>query len=267
MSDKLTLVVDCGGTNIKAGLVDGAGRLVGASKRVSTPYPLSPQKLVDTIEQLKKDFPKADRATVGMPGMIRHGVVVHTPHYITKAGPFTEIDEDLKQQWAGFDMQKALAHQLNIPVKVLNDAEIHGYGVIKGKGLELVLTLGTGLGTAWYDNGVLAPHLEISHAPVRIGTATPGGPRKETLTYDKFIGNAVLKRIGKGHWSQRVATVVDHLRPVFWWDHLYLGGGNALNIAPLTAKNLGADVTIVPNESALIGGAKIWELDPTENPS
>ena len=261
MGGQLTLVVDCGGTGIKAGLVTESGALIGESVRFPTPYPLSPEGIIAVIAGIYDKNPGADRVTVGMPGMIRHGIVVYTPHYITESGPFTAINPQLAQQWDNFDMQAYLANQLGVPVRVLNDAEIHGYGVITGKGLELVLTLGTGLGTAWYDNGKLAPHLEISHAPVRIGTAIPGGGRRDTVTYDTYIGDTMLKQLGAGHWSERVAAVVNSLRPVFWWDHLYLGGGNAANISELTAAAFGDDISIVPNESALIGGAKLWQLN------
>lgn len=268
MGELLTLVVDCGGTGIKAGLVAGDGRLVGEPVRFPTPYPLSPELLISIIAQLvagglSPELPAIARVSVGLPGMIRHGVVVHTPHYITEAGPHTAIVPDLLAEWAGFDLQSALTQRLGLPVRVLNDAELHGYGVIKGQGLELVLTLGTGLGSAWYDDGALAPHLEISHAPVRLGTALPGGDRKDTVTYDTFIGDAELRQLGVGHWSDRVAAAIASLRPVFWWDRLYLGGGNAGRIAELVASHLGEDVTIVPNESALIGGAKVWDIGGT----
>jgi len=258
MAELLTLVVDCGGLGIKAGVVDAGGNLVGDSIRVPTPYPFSPADLVELIAGFVRDYPQVERVSVGMPGMIRHGVVVYTPHYITKNGPFTEINSELKKQWAGFAIQTALVQRINKPVRVLNDAELHGYGVIKGEGLELVLTLGTGLGTAWYDNGVLAPHLEISHAPIRIGTAQPGAERKETITFDRYIGDAELKQLGAGHWSERVYAAIESLRPVFLWDKLYLGGGNAANIAPYILKAFSEDIEIVPNESALIGGAMLW---------
>ena len=102
---------------------------------------------------------------------------------------------------------------------MLNDAEVHGAGVISGTGIELVLTLGTGLGTALFDGGVLAPHLELSHAPVRWGT-----------TYDAYIGQVERARLGDALWSRRVRRVVEGLRPVFVWDRLYLGGGNARQV-------------------------------------
>jgi polyphosphate glucokinase len=132
--EQLTLSVDCGGLGIKASVLDSAGTMRIPAIRVPTPYPLSPRRLVETIADLGKSLPKADRATVGMPGMIRHGVVVATPHYINVAGPLTRLDPALKVAWDGFDMRQALTDALKIPTLVLNDAEVHGAGVVAGSG-------------------------------------------------------------------------------------------------------------------------------------
>lgn len=247
--ENLTLSVDCGGGGIKAAVLDDAGTAHAPAVRVPTPYPLPPEALVDCIAALAHDLPQATRATVGMPGMIRHGVVIHTPHYITRSGPRSRVDPELVERWAGFDMHAALSAHLAVPTMVLNDAEVHGAGVIAGTGLELVLTLGTGLGSAHFDGGRIAPHLELSHAPVRRGT-----------TYDEYIGEPERRRLGDGLWSRRVARVVDGLRPVFLWDRLYLGGGNSRRITAVVLDRLGDDVVVVPNSAALVGGARAWGL-------
>lgn len=217
--------------------------------RVPTPYPLSTELFVQTLVDLAAELPKADRATVGMPGMIRHGVVITTPHYVTKSGPRTRVLPELVEQWEGFDVKAALEAAFGIPTRVLNDAEVHAAGVIAGQGLELVLTLGTGLGCAIYDGGHLAPHLEMSQAPVRWG-----------LSYDTYIGEHERRRLGDALWSRRIARVVEGLRPVFMWDRLYIGGGNSRHITPVVLSKLGDDVVIVPNTAAMVGGARAWLL-------
>jgi polyphosphate glucokinase len=245
----MTLAVDCGGTGIKASVLDAAGTLHAKPLRVPTPYPLTTARFLDTIADLASGLPHADRATVGVPGMIRHGVVIVTPHYVTESGPRSKVVPSLAEQWQGFDASAALAHRLGVPTLVLNDAEVHGAGVVIGAGLELVLTLGTGLGCALFDGGRLAPHLELSQAPVRWG-----------LSYDTYIGDRERKRLGPAFWARRVRRVVDALRPVFVWDRLYIGGGNARVLTPDIVAGLGDDVVIVPNTAGIVGGVRAWEI-------
>jgi polyphosphate glucokinase len=110
----------------------------------------------------------------------------------------------------------------------------------------VVFTLGTGLGCAVYDHGRLAPHLELSHAPVRKGR-----------TYDAWMGKAAMKRLGPRKWSRRIVAMVDGLRPVFQWDRLFVGGGNAKKLS----ESLGDDVTIVANLAGILGAVRVWDLD------
>jgi polyphosphate glucokinase len=249
MEPVTTLTVDCGGTGIKASVLDEAGTMRAPTITVPTPYPLPPQRLIETVQELASRLPPANRMTLGMPGMLRRGVVIATPHYITVRGPRTPIAPDLAAVWPGMDIQSALANACDMPVLVLNDAEVHGAGVIAGSGLELVLTFGTGLGSAHFDGGRLAPHLELSHAPVARG-----------VTYDDYIGEAERRRLGNTVWSRRVRKVVDGFRPVFHWDRLYLGGGNSRRITPTVLERLGDDVVVVPNTAGILGGVRAWQL-------
>ena len=245
-----TLAIDCGGGGIKGAVLDESGTARANAVRVPTPYPLPTSLFVQTLTDLAGQLPPADRATVGLPGMIRHGVVVTTPHYVTKSGPRSRVLPELVEQWDGFDAQAAIGAALGIPTRVLNDAEVHAAGVVAGQGLEVVLTLGTGLGCAVFDGGRLAPHIEMSRAPVKAG-----------VSYDTYIGEHERRRLGDALWSRRVARIIDLLRPVFVWDRVYVGGGNSRHITPSTLSRLGDDVVIVPNAAALVGGARIWLLD------
>ena len=244
-----TLAVDCGGGGIKASVLDAAGTMHAQPVRAATPYPLPPERLVDTIAALADQLPPADRATVGMPGMIRHGVVVATPHYVTRSGPRTRVLPELVTMWAGCDLQQALSDRLEMPVLLLNDAEVHGAGVVAGAGLEMVLTLGTGLGNAIFDGGHLAPHAELSRGLARWG-----------LSYDEYIGEHERLRLGDAMWSRRVRQIVESLRPVYLWDRLYIGGGNSRRITPQVLARLGDEVVIVPNDAGIIGGVRAWSL-------
>lgn len=244
-----TLAVDCGGGGIKASVLDAAGTMLAQPVRTVTPYPLAPERLLEVIEDLAQQLPEAGRITIGMPGMIRHGVVVQTPHYVTRSGPRTRVIPDLVEAWSGFDMRHAIEHRLKLPARVLNDAEVHGAGVIIGTGLELMLTFGTGLGNALYDGGVLAPHLELSQAQMRWG-----------LSYDEYIGEHERLRLGDAMWSRRVRRVIDALRPVYLWDRVYVGGGNSRRLVPTVLGKLGDDVVVVPNSAGIVGGVRVWSL-------
>ena len=248
--ERLTLSIDCGGLYIKSCVLDDSGTMHSKPNRMETPYPLSPERFLLTISEIAASLPSAYRATIGMPGMVRHGVVISTPHYMTKGGPRTRIDPELKEAWTGFDAQDAISKRLNMPTRVLNDAEVHGAGIISGSGYEVVITLGTGLGFAIFYGGVLSPHFEFSHATVRRGT-----------TYDTWIGEHERRRLGNTFWSRRIRTLVEELRPVFYWDRLYIGGGNARCIRQTDLDRMGDDVVIVPNSAGVAGGVRAWTLE------
>ena len=245
-----TLSIDCGGLYLKSCVLDEQGTIHAKPNRISTPYPLSPQRFVETMKEIQGNLPAAQRATVGMPGMIRNGVVVAIPHYVNVSGPRTRLDPELKEQWYGFDVQSALTQELGVPTKVLNDAEVHGAGVVSGSGYEVVITLGTGLGFAVFHGGKVAPHFELSHATTRRNT-----------TFDEWIGDHQRKILGNTFWSRRIRLMVEELRPVFLWDRLYIGGGNAHNILQRDIQLMGEDVVIVPNTAGVAGGVRAWQLE------
>ena len=244
-----TLSVDCGGTGIKASVLSDAGKVLIEYPYLKTPYPLSPNRLISIIEEFVKTGPKINRVTVGLPGMIRDGKVVVIPHYINAGGPRTVVDQGLKNKWFGFDMQQALKKKLKLPVLVLNDAEVHAAAVVTGVGLETVLTFGTGLGCAMFNDGKIAPHLELSHATIRYGK-----------TIDAWIGEISRRRMGNQLWSRRVKALIEELYPMILWDKLYIGGGNAQRISRTALKSFDYKVKIIPNSAGVAGGVKAWDL-------
>jgi polyphosphate glucokinase len=235
MADPQTLAVDIGGTGVKLALLDSKGRILGETIRVPTPMPpVAPELLADTIDTAAKMLGPFDRASVGFPGMVRNGRVLTAPHLGTEV-------------WAGFDFQEALSERWKKPVRVMNDADVQGFGAINGRGVEMVLTLGTGAGTALFENGRILPHLELAHHPVR-----------GNKTYDEYVGKAALDRKGAKKWNKRVERVIGILRRLVNFDHLYIGGGNAKHIS----FTLPHDVTIVPNSDGLTGGIALWRDEP-----
>jgi polyphosphate glucokinase len=243
----LTLAVDIGGTGLKASVLDADGAMAADRVKVATTYPLPPEKLVASLHNLIGPLPKAERASVGFPGMVRDGKVLSAPHFSTEHGPGSDIDDGLLEAWSGFDLATTLARSFGVPTKVANDADIQGAAVVSGEGLELVITLGTGFGTGLFYQGQLMPHLEIAHQPFRKGE-----------TYNDQLGEATRKDIGEDRWNKRVFKAIGNLRAMTFFDHLYIGGGNSRRIV---RDRLDDDVTIIDNSAGILGGIKLWEAD------
>ncbi len=235
MNQPRTLAIDIGGSGIKAALLDTDGNMIGDRQRVPTPpKPVAPEALVSAIDKAASPLGDFERVSVGFPGYVRDGRVLTAPNLGSEV-------------LAGFDLQSELARHWGKPVRVLNDADVQGFGAIQGHGVEMVLTLGTGAGTAIFRDGEIMPHLELAHHPV-----------SGNKTYDEYIGNAARAKKGRKAWNKRVARVIEILRAVVRFDHLYLGGGNAKAIDfPLPP-----DVTIVPNTDGLTGGIRLWREEP-----
>lgn len=239
-----TLAVDIGGTGLKASVLDAGGAMVADRVKIPTPYPLPPDKLVASLTKLVAPLPAAERASVGFPGMVRGGVVLSAPHFTTVSGPGSDIDHHLVKRWERFDLAAALSREFGIPTKAANDADIQGAAVIRGDGLELVVTLGTGFGTGLFYNGELLPHLEIAHQPFRKGE-----------DYDEQLGEVTRKEIGETRWNKRVMKAIDNMRALTQFDHLYIGGGNSRRVL---RRHLPDDVTVVDNTAGILGGIRLW---------
>jgi polyphosphate glucokinase len=239
-----TLAIDVGGTGLKAALLDQDGAMIGERVRVATPYPCPPPALVKALRALVNQLPPADRVSAGFPGMVRSGVVVEVPALsrVSMGGP---RDDDLARAWSGFNLESALAAAFALPVRLANDADIQGCAVVKGHGMEFVMTLGTGCGTALFWHGGLLPHMELSHGPFRNGE-----------TFDEQLGDVIRQDVGNHRWRRRVRRAIEAFDAMLIFDHLYIGGGNARH---LHADDLGAKATIVPNVAGILGGIKLWE--------
>ncbi len=226
----LTLAIDIGGTGLKASVIDEAGQMLTDRVRLPTPVGAPPQQIVETLAGMVAPLGAFDRVSVGFPGVVRNGRV------LTAAN----LGND---KWTGFALAQALEAALAKPVRVANDADLQGLAVITGKGVEMVITLGTGFGTGLYSEGRLAPHLEIAHHPFRHGE-----------TYDQQLGNATRKQIGSVRWNNRVKRAIGNMRRLTNFDHLFIGGGNAKKIDFA----LEPDVTIISNEAGMEGGVALW---------
>lgn len=223
-----TLAVDIGGSGIKVMVLDEKGNPVTERDRVETPQPANPEAVIAAIVGLAEG--KAyDRVSVGFPGVVKAGI--------------TKTAANVDAEWIDFDLENTLSQRLAKPVRAINDADMQGLGAISGKGVELMVTLGTGLGGALFLNGKLVPNLEPGHHEFRKGN-----------TYEQQLGNAALEAVGKKKWNDRLEKAIASLEHLFNYDTLYLGGGNAKFITLALPPN----VKIVPNISGLLGGIALW---------
>lgn len=232
---KRILSIDIGGSGLKAAVVAPDGTMLTERQRIDTPYPCPPPVMIESLLKLVAPFAQFDRIAVGFPGVVRDNRVLTAPHFGT-------------EEWKGVPLGRVLCEQLgDVPAQVINDAEMQGLAAIDGVGLELVLTLGTGAGTALFRDGELMPHLELAHHPVH-----------KKKTYNDYVGKAARKKAGNKRWNRRVGKVIGILDGLVTYDHLFIGGGNARHID----LDLPANVSLVSNKAGLEGGGPLWCRPP-----
>jgi polyphosphate glucokinase len=229
-----TLAIDIGGTGLKAAVLDPRGRLLTERVRVDTPKPCDPEKLLEALARLVAPLGEFERVSVGFPGLVRHGKIVTAPNLGTEC-------------FAGTDLAQILTRRLRHPTRVVNDADMQGLAACSGKGLEMVVTLGTGFGTALLLDGQLQAHLEIAHQPFKKGK-----------TYDQLLGERARAK-NKKRWRKHVLAAIDNMRALVGFDRLFIGGGNAARID----FELPSDVELVDNSAGVLGGIRLWEDEPS----
>lgn len=210
-------------------VVDVRGKPVSERLRVPTPRPATPRAVLRALNKLIRGLGDFDRVSVGFPGVVVDGKVHTAPN--------------LHPSWADEPLARQLEKTAGKPVRVLNDAGVQGYGVVEGRGVEMLLTFGTGMGCALFLDGRYVPNLELAHHPFR-------GHR----TYEDYVGAPALKKHGRRKWNKRVARVIGQVLPIFNPRMLYLGGGNSR----LLDLELPRNVRIVPNLAGLLGGIALW---------
>jgi polyphosphate glucokinase len=225
------LTIDIGGSGLKAAVIDVEGSMLTERVRVPTPADLTPDELVDQLVRLVTPLQPFDRVSVGFPGVVKDGVVVTAPNLGT-------------DRLAGLDLAATLERRLGCPVRVVNDAVIQGHAVVRGEGIELVLTLGTGFGAVIFNEGRPLPVFEMAHHPFRKGQ-----------TYEEQLGKRAFAHKGRKVWNRRLKKALAQLYALFRYDRVYLGGGNAKKIRFAVNRR----TTIVSNQMGVRGGAALWD--------
>ncbi|HEX3661582.1 MAG TPA: ROK family protein [Acidobacteriaceae bacterium] len=223
----VTLAVDIGGTGLKMLCLDAEGNPITERLRVLTPIPATPDKILLALDSLKAQMPAFDRVSLGFPGVVKHGM--------------TMIAVNLDPKWVGYPLAANLQKRWKKPVRVANDAVVQGLGAIQGRDIELILTLGTGLGSCLFVDGHICP-MELGHHPWK------------KMTYEDYLGRRGLKKYGKTKWNKLLEKAIVQTKATFNWDHLYLGGGNTKLIQMKPRPN----ITIVSNMDGLLGGVALW---------
>jgi polyphosphate glucokinase len=229
----LTLCIDVGGTGLKIMLLDAQGKALTDRLRTPTPEEPTPDRMLAELDKLKEQVPRFDRVAVGFPGVVKRGII------------YTAAN--LHPKWVEYNLQAELEKRWKKPVRIANDAAVQGYAAIEGTGVEMILTLGTGLGSAIYTDGHLCPGLELAHHPWI-----------KDRTYEDFLGRRGLKKYGVKRWNKLLAKAIKQTSSTFNWDRLYLGGGNAKEITSKLDKN----IKVISNQDGLLGGVALWKHNP-----
>ncbi|AFY72609.1 transcriptional regulator/sugar kinase [Synechococcus sp. PCC 7502] len=227
--EKLTLAIDVGGSGIKSMVLKADGTPHTQNLRVETPKPAKPEPVIAAIADLANIHKEFNQVSVGFPGVVRQGI--------------TKGAINLHPDWDNFDLGTVLYDRLGKPVRIANDADVQGLAAIAGRGTELVITLGTGFGSALFIDGRLVPNLELGQHQFRSGD-----------TYEDRLGQRAFDKVGQKLWNRRLNKAIDAIANLFNYDYLYIGGGNAKKIALKLPEN----VKIVPNIFGLIGGLALW---------
>ncbi len=230
----LTLAIDVGGSSIKAIILRDDGTKILERSHIPTPHPATPDVIIAALIDLISIYSEYDRIAIGFPSVVENGV--------------TRGAINLHSDWDGFPLAEILCDKLSKPIRIANDADVQGCGAIAGSGVELLITLGTGLGSALFLDGKLLPNLEIGQHIWR-----------DHDTYEDRLGQAALDRVGVEDWNARLLEAIASLYKLFNYDKLYIGGGNSRLVNIDLPENLFNKVAIVSNDLGLIGGLALWK--------
>jgi predicted NBD/HSP70 family sugar kinase len=214
------LVIDIGGSHVKLFLTGRSGRV-----KIPSGPTLTPRAMVKAVRDATAGW-RYDVITIGYPGAVVRNKIAREPVNLGKG-------------WVGYSFARGFGR----PVRLINDAAMQALGSYRGRSM-LFLGLGTGLGTTLVRDGVVIP-LEVAHLPYRDG-----------LTFEEFIGEAGLKRLGKKRWRQHVAIVVELMLEALIADYAVLGGGNVRLLETLPARARRGN-----NTNAFRGGERLWADD------
>jgi polyphosphate glucokinase len=200
--------LDIGGSGIKGAPVDTTtGTLLTERFRIPTPQPATPQAVLATALEVVRHFSWNGPIGCGFPAVVKAGVVCTAAN--------------IDPSWIGFDLRSGVQQALDLPVQVLNDADAAGMAEIRygaGRGIDgvvMMVTLGTGIGTALFVKGQLVPNTELGHITIR-------GKDAELRAAARIRDE---KKLSWKQYAHRVDEYLDELQRLFWPDLIIIGGG------------------------------------------
>src|SRR5580658_6764644 len=226
LKPKRILVLDIGGSHVKVSLWPVAREI-----KIPSGPDMDPERMVRKLKKALRGQ-RYDAVAIGYPGLVVHGKIVREPYNLGKG-------------WVGYDFERAFRR----PTRIVNDAAMQALGSYHG-GSMLFLGLGTGLGTAMVVDGRLEP-MELAHLPYKKGK-----------TYEDFVSELALERVGRKKWEKEVFAVTKILSDALEPDYVVLGGGNVRKLKNLPPRAEGGD-----NRNALAGGVRLWADSREVNPS
>ena len=217
--------------------------------KIPTTYPMPPDQLVETLTGIAAKLPAADRISCGFPGMVRGGhVLERAPLRDEERARAPRSSPSWSRPGRTSTSPMRWRTSIDMPCRVANDADVQGAAVVQGYGFEAVITFGTGFGTALFMDGRLLPHLEFSHLEFRKGE-----------TFNEQLGEPVRKKIGDKRWNTRIRKAIAYFDALTFFDHLFIGGGNAQRINRRDLGEVLERITVVDNTAGILGGIKLWD--------
>jgi polyphosphate glucokinase len=202
------LGIDIGGSGIKGAPVDlNCGGLIADRVRIPTPQPATPAAVAGIIREITQHFKWTGQVGCGLPVVIQNG--------------FARTAANIAPDWIGIDAQLLLSQTTGCEVTVINDADAAGIAEMrfgagqKRNGTIMLVTVGTGLGTALFRNGVLVPNTELGHIFLNGKVA------------EKYASAAIRQELGLTYkaWAKRFDLYLHQLKNLFWPDLFIIGGG------------------------------------------
>lgn len=239
------LGIDIGGSGIKGAIVNtSTGELLTERHRIPTPKPSTPEAVAETVAELARELDWHGPIGCGFPAAIQHGVSMTA--------------SNISKEWIGVNVEELLSEKLGMPVAVVNDADAAGlaevrFGGGKGKdGLILLLTIGTGIGSALISDGKLVPNSELGHLRFKGDIA------------EKYCSDLARKEadLSWKQWGKRFDQYLDHVHRLFYPDMIILGGGASKKFEKFE-EQLSVPIPVVPAEllnlAGIIGAALAGE--------